>query len=171
MCGREMVKIKKLRLYLETSAISYLDQPERGDQSVDSHRLWEKLKAGEFEVFISPVAIMEIDRCCEPKLSYLRNQIRLVNFTLLEETDEVIALASRYLDARILKRKNIDDCQHIAYACVYGCDIIVSWNFRHIVNYRTISGVKNVNALAGYKEMLIYTPTFLVEGGTEEDDT
>jgi len=165
------MKIKKLRLYLETSAISYLDQPERGDLSTDSHRLWGKLKAGEFEAFISPVVIMEIDRCSEPKLSYLREQIRLVKFTLLEETDEVVALASRYLDAKVLKKKNIDDCLHIAYACVYNCDIIVSWNFMHIVNYRTISGVKSVNALAGYKEMMIYTPTFLVEGGAGEDDT
>ena len=161
--------MKKLRIYLETSAISYLDQPERGDQAADSHRLWEKLKAGEFEAFISPVVVMEIDRCHEPKLSYLREQIRLIQCTLLEETGEVIALASRYLDAKILRKKNIDDCQHIAYACVYNCDIIVSWNFKHIVNHRTISGVKSVNVLVGYHEIPIYTPTFLVEGGTEDD--
>ena len=47
--------------------------------------------------------------------------------------------------------------------------MIVSWNFKHMVNYRTISGVKGVNALAGYKEMPIYTPTMLVEGGADYD--
>ena len=146
-----------------------MDQPERGDQAADSHKLWEKIKAGEFETFISPVVIMEIDRCHEPKVSYLREQIRLIQCTLLEETDEVLALAYRYLDAKILKEKNLDDCQHIAYACVYGCDMVISWNFKHLVNYKTITGVKGVNALAGYREMLIYTPTILVEGSTEDD--
>jgi hypothetical protein len=63
----------------------------------------------------------------------------------------------------------MDDSQHIAYACVYSCDMVVSWNFKHMVNLKTISGVKSVNALAGYKEMFIYPPTMLIEGGTEND--
>ena len=63
--------MKKLRIYLETSAISYLDQPERGDKAVDSHRLWEKIKAGEFEVAISDVAVAEITKCDEHKRSTL----------------------------------------------------------------------------------------------------
>lgn len=59
--------MKKLKIYLETSVISYLDQPERGDKAVDSHRLWEKIKAGEFEAVISDVAVAEINKCDEHK--------------------------------------------------------------------------------------------------------
>jgi hypothetical protein len=47
--------------------------------------------------------------------------------------------------------------------------MIVSWNFKHLVNVKTINGVKGVNALAGYKEMPIYTPTMLIEGGSDDD--
>jgi hypothetical protein len=36
-----------------------------------------------------------------------------------------------------------------------------------MVNIKTISRVKSVNALAGYKEMPIYTPTMLIEGAEE----
>jgi len=53
--------------------------------------------------------------------------------------------------------------------CVYNCDIIVAWNFKHMVNHKTISGIKAANALAGYKEMLIHTPTILISGGTDDD--
>jgi hypothetical protein len=77
----------------------------------------------------------------------------------------VAGLATAYVKAGILSQKNFDDCQHIAYACVYVCDIIVSWNFKHMVNHQTISGVKGVNALVGYREISIYTPTMLIEGG------
>ena len=51
----------------------------------------------------------------------------------------------------------------------YNCDMVVSWNFDHMVNYTTISGVKGVNALTGYKEMPIYSPTMLVKGGSGDD--
>jgi hypothetical protein len=47
--------------------------------------------------------------------------------------------------------------------------MLVSWNFRHLVKYKTIAGVKGVNALAGYREMPIYKPSFLVEGELEND--
>ena len=65
--------------------------------------------------------------------------------------------------------KSARDRQHIAYACVYNCDMVISWNFKHIVNVKTITGVKSVNALAGYKEMPIYSPTMLIEGGADDD--
>jgi hypothetical protein len=47
--------------------------------------------------------------------------------------------------------------------------MVISWNFRHLVNIKTISGVKGVNAMAGYREMPIYTPTVLISGGKEDD--
>lgn len=75
----------------------------------------------------------------------------------------------KYVDAGILSKKSLNDCRHIANACVSGCDMLVSWNFRHLVKYKTIAGVKGVNALAGYREMPIYKPSFLVEGELEND--
>jgi hypothetical protein len=64
---------------------------------------------------------------------------------------------------------SFDDCQHIANAIISGCDIIVSWNFKHIVNHKTMMGVKAITALEGYDDLLIYDPSILIGG--EEDDT
>ena len=55
------------------------------------------------------------------------------------------------------------DCLHIAFAVAYDCDIIVSWNFKHLVNYRTVSEVKIVNAINNYREINIVSPTMLLE--------
>jgi len=162
--------MKKLRIYLETSAISYLDQPERGDMSVDSHRLWEKIKAGEFETVISDVAVAEIAKCDEHKRNTLFGYLAQIEYTTLEvvSNDKALKIASRFVDLGILKRTSNDDCQHIAAAIISGCDVIVSWNFNHIVNLKTISGVKAVTALEGYADVLICTPSVIV-GGDDND--
>lgn len=162
--------MKRLKVYLDTSVISHLDAPDTPEKQKDTHKLWKDIQSGKFEVFISPICVAELMSCAEPKRSKLFNHLKSIRHTELQGTDEVSELANLYIDAGILRKKSFDDCQHIAYACVYDCDMIVSWNFKHMVNYKTISGVKSVNALAGYKEMQIYTPTILISGGGMDDD-
>ena len=161
--------MKKQKIYLDTSVISHLDAPDTLDKQEDTLSLWTSIQTGEYEVYISQVVVLEVDACPEPKRSFLGSKLKAIPYTLLTETDEVTELANQYLDAGILRQKSFDDCQHIAYACVYNCDMVVSWNFKHLVNVKTISGVKSVNARAGYKEMPIYTPTMLIEGGADDD--
>jgi predicted nucleic acid-binding protein len=161
--------MKRLKIYLDTSVISHLDAPDVPDKEADTKRLWESIKAGEYEVCISPVVMAEIDNCAEPKRSFMREQLRLVRYTLLPQTDEVTDLAERYIAADILRARNLNDCQHVAYACVNACDLVLSWNFNHLVNVKTMNGVKAVNALAGYKEMPIYSPSMLI-GGNEDNE-
>ena len=67
----------------------------------------------------------------------LQAYMNKVEIILLPESDEVEDLAKLYVKEKILSKKSFDDCQHIAFACVYNCDMIVSWNFKHIVNYKT----------------------------------
>lgn len=78
-------------------------------------------------------------------------------------------IAGRIVDFGILKQKSFDDCQHIAAAITSESDIIVSWNFAHLVNVDTVRGVKAITAMCGYKDILIYPPTILLEG--EANDT
>jgi hypothetical protein len=72
-------------------------------------------------------------------------------------------LAQNISKNNVLNEKSIDDCMHIAYAVVYSCDAIVSWNFSHLVNFKTIRKVKVVNAIRHYKEISIISPTMLLE--------
>jgi hypothetical protein len=56
---------------------------------------------------------------------------------------------------------------HIASAIVSECNVLLSWNFKHLVNIRTINGVRSITALTGYRFVDIYTPTIFVS--KEED--
>ena len=55
------------------------------------------------------------------------------------------------------------------FTILAGCDVIISWNFKHIVNVKTVKGVKIITTMEGYKDLLIYPPSALLEGDDEID--
>ena len=155
--------MRKLKLYLDTSAISHLFADDTLDKMADTNSLWDDLALRKFDIFISQTVLDEIRKCSEPKKTMMLEKLQMIDFQLLEETHTVTELASAYVNGGVLKEKSIDDCMHIAFAVVYDCDIIVSWNFKHLVNYRTINSVKVVNAINNYREISIVSPTMLLE--------
>ena len=49
----------------------------------------------------------------------------------------------------------------------------VLWNFKHIVNVKTIRGIKAITTYEGYKDLMIYPPAALLEeedGDYDSDD-
>lgn len=86
---------------------------------------------------------------------------------LQEVTDEAVALSEAYLAAGVVGLKWKRDCLHVALATVAHCAILVSWNFRHIVNFRKIHQYNAVNALEGYPVISIHSP--LEVSGDEEE--
>lgn len=154
--------MKKLKLYLDTSVISHLKQDDVPDKMADTLQLWEEIKAGLYEVVISDVVFDEINQCSEPKRSILYDYIAMIDFEYIEIDDVIQDIANKFIQNNVLTTKSLDDCRHIACALVNECDIIISWNFKHIVNYRTMSGVKLISAITGYKEVMIQTPTILI---------
>jgi predicted nucleic acid-binding protein len=164
--------MKKLLLYLDTSVISHLEQEDAPEKMADSRLFWEKVKAGEFDIALSFVTIRELGDCKEPKKTKLLEHLNEIQYQYIERTDEIESIARKFIENDILTTKNIDDCLHIASSIVYKCDAILSWNFKHIVNYKTVNGVKLVSLMAGYKEVAIYTPKMFVafDEGDENDD-
>jgi predicted nucleic acid-binding protein len=156
--------MKKLKIYLDTSVISYLKQDDAPEKMADTLKLWNKIKSGDYDVITSDVALEEILLCTESKRKYLLDMLRQVDCFIMKETQETIALAKRFIENNVLAQKSINDCRHIACAVVAECDIITSWNFKHMVNVRTVKGVKIINMMEGYRTVEIYPPTMLVEG-------
>jgi predicted nucleic acid-binding protein len=152
---------------LDTSIISHLFAEDTPDKMSDTHLLWDDLINGKYDILISPVVINEIRKCSEPRQSKMFEKLEQIQFQILNETNEIFALADEYIAGGVLSEKSRDDCLHIAYAVVYNCDVIVSWNFKHLVNFKTINKVRVVNTVCMYKEIGIVSPTMLVEGEDE----
>ncbi len=77
-------------------------------------------------------------------------------------------LAALIISTGILPQKSFDDCCHIALAVLHNCDIIVSWNFKHLVNPKTIRGVRAITIAEGYNDVIICDPLMLI-GGIDHD--
>jgi len=155
---------RKLRIYLDTSVISNLFADDAPSQMEGSNLLWEKCMLGAYDVFVSALVFDELDNCPEPKRGRLFERLRLIRFQTLLKTKDVDDLAAEYVKKGVLKEKHIADCYHIAYAVAHGCDVIVSWNFEHLVNEKTKGRVKIVNATNRYREIGIVSPDLLLEG-------
>ena len=155
--------MRKLKVYLDTSVISYLLQEDAPEKMADTRKLWEMFTEGKYDVYLSTVTLEEVAGCPEPKRSELRKFLEQIKYTVLEITDEMETVANKIIDMGILTKKSYDDCQHIAAAVVTECNCIISWNFKHIVNIKTIHGVRAITNLTGYKAIDILSPTVLLE--------
>jgi len=134
----QKVMTKKVKIYLDTSVISCLQVPETPERMADTLRLWEDLKGSIYDIYISDIIIDEINDCPEPKRSFMLDELKKIPLTVIEAETKVEGLAQEFVRLGILKEKSIDDCRHIATALLAKCDVIVSWNFKHIVNDKTI---------------------------------
>lgn len=155
--------MRKLKVYLDTSVISYLKQEDAPERMKDTLELWKDFVKGKYDIYLSQVTIDEIGKCSEPKRSLLYDYLSDIDYTKLEINEEILELAQKIIDMGILRPKSFDDCQHIAAAVVNGCDCIISWNFKHIVNIKTIRGVRAIANLEGYKGIDIINPSVLLE--------
>ena len=151
-------------MYLDTSVVSHLFADDVPEKKNETNKMWETLLTREYEVLISPTTLLELDICPEPKKSMLMSKLNELDYILLEKSDEVNRLAEQYLNQGVLSPNSTNDCFHIAYAVVSRCDAIVSWNFKHLVNFKTINRVRIVNAMNKYPEMIIVSPLMVNEG-------
>lgn len=84
--------------------------------------------------------------------------LRRVSPLLLEIDNEAEELAERYLREGIIPERYRGDALHIAVAVVNEIEVIISWNFEHIVKLKTRTMVNGANRLLGYSDIEICSP-------------
>ena len=156
--------MNKIRIYLDTSVISYLEAEDTPEKMQETVNFWRELIRGQFIVNISDLTIAELSMCPEPKRTLLFEHLSAIDYVEVREIPETIMLADEYLKYGVLNPKSRDDCRHIAIATITGCKYIVSWNFKHFVNIKTINKVQAVNKLMNYNEINILPPSMMLEG-------
>lgn len=148
--------MKKKKVYLETSVIAAYFDNQWPDRRNLTGKFWQNLD--KFEIFISEIVLLELKNTPDTELrsDYLK---KIKFFPVLKvDTKEVKGLIEAYLKKRILTKKHLRDATHIAVASSNNLDILVSWNFAHIVREKTRRLVNLVNWENGYKELTIVSP-------------
>ena len=86
----------------------------------------------------------------------------------IEITPDAIYLADKYITENVVGKTSRDDCIHIALATINRADVLISWNFKHIVNYKRIRGYNAVNLKFGYPMIEIRSPQEMINYENEK---
>ncbi len=89
--------------------------------------------------------------------------------TRVEVGVEAYELQQACLDAQVVNRNSETDALHGAVATVSGYRIIVSWNFKHMVNFRLIPMYNGANQIQGYGPIAIHTPQEVIFDEEDEE--
>ncbi len=144
----------KPRIYIDTSVIGgCLDD----EFSADSNRLIEMANNREIILLISDLLTRELD----DGPSQVRSILQGVLSTSIERiflSSESDAIYKAYINAGILGVRHANDARHVALATVAKADLILSWNFKHIVHLDKIRMFNSVNLREGYHQIEIRSP-------------
>jgi predicted nucleic acid-binding protein len=141
-------------VYLDTSVFGGFFDDEFSHNTVP---FFERIIDERIQIFVSRLLIAELAGAPD-EVRELLNQIPREQQIFLELTEEARQLANKYMDENVVGRTSKADCQHIAMATLAKADVLVSWNFKHIVNLDRIRGYNGINLLMGYNTIEIRTP-------------
>lgn len=148
--------MKRLRVYIDTSVIGGCFDEEFEE---DSRALMAMAKAGEITLLVSDLLSVEIEKAPEA-VRNLHNDL-LKELNVVEEITsnaESDRLKDHYIMSGVLGKASVQDAHHVALATVSRADMIVSWNFKHIVHFEKMRGFNAVNGANGYPPIEVHCP-------------
>lgn len=144
----------KLRLYIDSSVIGgYIDD----EFEVATRKLFDRIIAKDFDIYFSEVNETELS-LAPLRVRELTKLIPADCYKYLELNEEAKKLAETYVAEKALGKASMNDAYHIAIASVNRLDCLVSWNFKHIVNFDKIKLFNSINLKLGFPLIDIRTP-------------
>ena|SRR6185295_16182808 len=144
----------KPRVYTDTSVLGGCEDDEFREPS---RRLLEAFVGGKLTLVLSELTLRELEAAPEGVRMVVARvpQVHIEPVALSQEAED---LAAAYIEDGAIAASMRADALHIALASVARVDVLVSWNFKHIVNLRRIHAFNAVNLKRGYPLLEIRTP-------------
>ncbi len=145
----------KQRVYLDTSVISALDDMRWPERAELTRSFWANREM--YEVSTCEVAREEIERTSDPQR--LAQMLLLLDEIVVHPlTPEMDDLANEFVVAGVFPGKVLDDALHVAAAVLTRSEILLSWNFKHLVNRRGRAAVHSIVLARGLPPVEIISP-------------
>jgi predicted nucleic acid-binding protein len=149
----------KQKFYFDTSVFGGIYDKEFEEETL---QLFERVKLGKIVCMYSDLTETELLNAPENVRTNFKNLPR-ENTERVIVNAEIIELATKYIEEKVVGKTSFDDCLHIATATIYKADILVSWNFKHIVNVYRIRGYNSINLRMNYIPLEIRSPKEIIE--------
>lgn len=144
----------RLRIFADTSVLGGCEDDEFRNPS---RRLVEAFVSGELTLVLSDLTLRELETAPEG-VRQVVERIPPAHIEALSLSREAEELAAAYIEDGAVAPRMRADALHIALATVARVDVLVSWNFKHIVNLKRIRAYNAVNLKRGYPLLEIRTP-------------
>ncbi len=146
------------RIYIDTSVVGGQFDEEF---STDTIPFFRAVSNGQFIVIVSDLLEVELLRAPQQVRDFL-DTIPTQQIEAIRLTQEAAGLADQYIQAKVVGQTSRADCQHIAMATLTKADVLISWNFKHIVNLEKIRGYNGINYQLGHNMIEIRTPKEII---------
>lgn len=156
--------MKKLRIYVDTSVVGGCFDAEF---QLWSNAIMEDFRQGRFALVLSDITAAEIQPA--PRAVQRLYAELLLIAEVLPVTEEALRVLDEYEHHGVLGPRFRNDMLHIALATAAGVDVLVSWNFRHIVRLDKMQQFNGINLELGYRPLAIYSPREVTTYGKEND--
>lgn len=147
------------KIYIDTSVFGGYFEPEF---ELWTKVLFDEISKGHYKVLFSRLTDIELENSPK-KVRDLANSIPQNYIEWIDITTLSIQLADKYIEEKVVGQTSHSDCIHIALATLNYADVLISWNFKHIVNHLRIRGYNAVNFKYGHKILDIRSPREILE--------
>ena len=142
-----------MRIYADTSVFGGVFDKEFAEPT---RKFFSEIDAGRFTIVTSAIVEAEIEPAPQNIRDFFTHYEAIAE--IAQVTQEMLLLQQQYIKSGVVTPKSAEDALHVAIATVAECNLIVSWNFKHIVHFDKIPKYNAVNTLNGYGQIGIYSP-------------
>lgn len=156
--------MRRPRGYVDTSVFGGVKDPGFAGPS---KRFFERAVAGDFVVLVSLQTVGEL-RTAPEDVRRVLDDLDRAHVETVDIDADVESLADAYVAAGIVGPRWRGDALHVAAATVAGADLVLSWNFRHIVRFDRVRMFNGINGIRGYRPLDIRSPLEVEHGDADE---
>ncbi|MEO6721175.1 MAG: hypothetical protein ABIN67_12470 [Ferruginibacter sp.] len=143
-----------MKFYVDTSVWGGHEDEEFEEWTIP---FFEQARVGKFTIVLSDLTLRELAPAPD-RVKQLTETIPDPFLELVTLNQEAERLAKHYITEGVLTAKFESDAQHIAMSTILKVDSLVSWNFKHMVNFFRIKQYNSINLKFGYQTIDIRTP-------------
>ena len=147
--------MKTLKILLDTSVYSAMLDKRDPIRQTQTQDFWKSIN--QYELYFSSINKEEIDAIKDETLKKKLKDF-LIKGKEIEISEEVERMKSLYIKEGLIPEKFENDALLLALTSVHSIDILISWNFKHLVKRKTRIGVNLINLKEGYKPIEILAP-------------
>lgn len=151
-------------IYIETTIPSFYHENRQKPELIAMRnwtREWWETATAVDEIVTSDAVLAELELTPEPKRGECLKL--MADVPILPGPAEIDETVAFYIAHKLMPASLVGDARHLALAAWHGCDVLATWNCRHIANPNKLEHIHHIHDLLGLSTPILATPYQLLE--------